>query len=200
MLAILRLGLQDNTSDNNVRKCACLTAQFAFFSRADSGWLLLEQQVLLHDDTFSVNVSDKNVERIHADPLSRHTNIQYDPDKLFMQLQRKWQRIRRSSSASALYWLFKDADQAPTSSIITTWLRDIMAILGLPVPPGVQYSGHSLRRGGASAAHAIDVSLPRSMAWGLWIEMKMAMSNIDVSVMPTDAARLFFDNLIPEQG
>ena len=40
MSDILRFGLHDNTSDNDVRKCACLARQFAFFARADSGWLL----------------------------------------------------------------------------------------------------------------------------------------------------------------
>ena len=69
MIDILRLGLQVNTSANVARKCACLTAQFAFFARADSGWLLRAHYVLLHDDTFSVNVSAKNVERIQAAPF-----------------------------------------------------------------------------------------------------------------------------------
>ena len=75
-----------------------------------------------------------------------------------------------------------------------------MATLELPVLPGVQFTGHSLRRGGASAAHAINVSLPRIMAWGLWTDMRTAISYIDISVMPTDAAWFFFGNLIPEQG
>ena len=86
------------------------------------------------------------------------------------------------------------------SSIITTWLRDIMATLELPVLPGVQFTGHSLRRGGASVAHAINVSLPRIMARGLWSDMRTAISYIDISVMPSDAAWFFFGNLIPNQG
>ena len=77
MRDILRFELHDNTSDNDVRKCACLAAQFAFFARAESGWLLRAHHVLLHDDTFSVNVSAKTVERIQAAPFSRHTNIQH---------------------------------------------------------------------------------------------------------------------------
>ena len=145
MRDILRFGLHDNTSDNDVRKCACLAAQFAFFTRADSGWFLRAHNVLLHDDTFSVNTSAKTIERIQAAPLSRHTNTKYDPDKLFMQLQRKCHRIRIKSVASNFYWLFNNGDQAPTSSIITTCLWDILATLELPVLPGVQFTGHSLR-------------------------------------------------------
>jgi hypothetical protein len=37
MLSILIHGLQDSASSHQVLACACLTAQFAFFSRADSG-------------------------------------------------------------------------------------------------------------------------------------------------------------------
>ena len=75
-----------------------------------------------------------------------------------------------------------------------------MATLELPVLPGVQFTGHSLRRGGASAAHAINVSLRRIMAWVLWTDMRTAISYIDISVMPNDVAWFFFGNLIPEQG
>jgi hypothetical protein len=38
-------GLQDTTSSHHVRLCACLTAQFDFFSRADSGINLLAEDV-----------------------------------------------------------------------------------------------------------------------------------------------------------
>jgi hypothetical protein len=40
--------------------------------------------------------------------------------------------------------------------------------LDIPTPPGVKWTGHSLRRGGASVAHAIGVSIAVIMAWGLW--------------------------------
>ena len=70
MLDILRFGLQDHSSDNNVRKCACLTAHYVFFARSGSGWLLQANQVLHQDHTCSVNVSAaKNVERTQAAPF-----------------------------------------------------------------------------------------------------------------------------------
>jgi hypothetical protein len=40
--------------------------------------------------------------------------------------------------------------------------------LDTPTPPGVECGGHFLRQGGASAAHAIGVSIAVIMAWGLW--------------------------------
>ncbi len=40
MLTIVMYGLRPNASKYQIRVCACLAAQFAFFSRADSGVLL----------------------------------------------------------------------------------------------------------------------------------------------------------------
>jgi hypothetical protein len=40
MLTIVMYGLRPNASKHNIRVCACLAAQFASFSRADSGVLL----------------------------------------------------------------------------------------------------------------------------------------------------------------
>ena len=37
MLTIVMYGLRPNASKHQIRVCACLVAQFAFFSRADSG-------------------------------------------------------------------------------------------------------------------------------------------------------------------
>jgi hypothetical protein len=50
--------------------CACLAAQFAFFSRADSGVLLTDINVQGTSSTFSINQSAKNVARIQAAPSS----------------------------------------------------------------------------------------------------------------------------------
>ncbi len=95
------------------------------------------------------------------------------------------------------YWLFHD-EQPATAQIITTWLREIMEVLDLHTPPGVSYTGHSLRRGGASAAHAINVSTPRIIAWGLWRDFNTAISYIDVNVQQDKAAYIFFSNLLPQ--
>jgi len=39
--------------------------------------------------------------------------------------------------------------------------------LNIPIPTGVKRTGHSLRRGDASAAHAIGASITVIMAWEL---------------------------------
>jgi len=197
MLSILTHGLLDTTSSHHVRVCACLTAQFAFFSRADSGINLLAEDVDIFNDTFSINVKAKNIERSQAAPLSRVTSATHDPQRLFQQLQFKWKRLRCHHINKRPYWLFHD-EQPATAQIITTWLREIMEVLDLHTPPGVSYTGHSLRRGGASAAHAINVSTPRIIAWGLWRDFNTAISYIDVNVQQDKAAYIFFSNLLAQ--
>jgi hypothetical protein len=202
MLAILTFGLLEDTADVHVRECACLAAQFAFFSRADSGCLLLVKDVLVHGDTFSINASAKNIGRIQAAPLSRLTSTaaRHDPGRLFQRLQEKWKLIRQHTHQEALYWLF-DGEALPSSpTVISTWLSRIMKTLDIPIPPGVSYTGHSLRRGGASAAHAINVSLPMIVHWGLWKDASTALSYIDVTIQPDEGAFVFFSNLLPRTG
>jgi hypothetical protein len=70
-------------------------AQFAFFSRADSGIHLLADDVDIYGDTFSINVKANNFERTQAAPLSRFTSPTHKPHRLFQQLQSKRQRLRR---------------------------------------------------------------------------------------------------------
>jgi len=64
-------------------------------------------------------------------------------------------------------WFFNH-DPAPfpkNSGIITKWMMLLLVELDIPTPPGVEWTGHSLRRGGATAAHAIGVSIAVIMAW-----------------------------------
>jgi hypothetical protein len=127
----------------------------------------------------------------------------------FQQLQKKWKHLRGHNinkspgSCQACHnvllshWLFHD-EQPATAHVITTRLREIMASLDLQTPPGVSYTGHSLRRGGASVAHAINVSSPRIIAWGLCRDFNTAISYIDVNVQQDQAAYIFFFNVLAQ--
>ena len=73
-----------------------------------------------------------------------------------------------------------------------------MLALDLHTPPGVSYTGHSLCRGGASAAHSINVSTPRIIAWGLWRDFNTVITYIDVNVQQDGAAYIFLSNLLAQ--
>ncbi len=102
------------------------------------------------------------------------------------------------SSKHGLYWSL--ADDSPScfkvSGIVTECLLPLLVELELPTLPAVQ-SGHSLRRGGASAAHAIGASSAVIMAWDLWKSLASALLYIDVVVQPSSEALFFFGHLLP---
>ena len=72
-----------------------------------------------------------------------------------------------------------------------------MVGLNIPTSPGVKWTGHSLRRGGASPAHAIGASIAVIMTWGLWKSLASALLYIDVAVRPSSEALFFFGHLLP---
>ena len=87
MFAIVQFGLRPDDSKHHIRVCVCLTAQFVFFSRADSGVLLTTITAHVSDSTFPINQSTKNVARNQAAPSSRVSSVQDDPHKCFNKLQ-----------------------------------------------------------------------------------------------------------------
>ena len=95
ILTIVMYGLRPSASKHQIRVCACLAAQFAFFSRADSGVLLTAINAQVSNTTLSVNQAAKNVARNQAAPSSRVSSAQDDPDNSFKKLQ-----LQRSSSWS----------------------------------------------------------------------------------------------------
>ncbi len=68
--------------------------------------------------------------------------------------------------------------------------------LDIPTPPGVKWTGHSFRRGGASATHTIGVSIAVIMTWGLWKSLASALLYIDISVRRSAEALFFFGHLL----
>jgi hypothetical protein len=87
------------------------------------------------------------------------SSAQVDLDNCFNKLQLRWTMLRNHRDTD-LYWFFEDdpAFLSKNSGIITEWLL-LLVELDIPTPSGVKWTGHSLRRGGASAAHAIGVSI-----------------------------------------
>ena len=107
MFVIVQFGLRPDASKHHIRVCACLTAQFAFFSRADSGVLLTDINAQVSASTFSVNQSVKNVERNQAAPSSRVSSAQDDPLNCFNKLQLRWKNLSAHRDTD-LYWSLED--------------------------------------------------------------------------------------------
>jgi hypothetical protein len=111
MFAIVQFGLRPDASKHHIRVCACLAAQFAFFSRADSGVLLTAINAQATSSTFSINQSAKNVARNQAAPSSRVFSAQDDPGNCFNKLQLRWKTLCAHRDTD-LYWSL--ADDSPS--------------------------------------------------------------------------------------
>jgi hypothetical protein len=118
--------------------------------------------------------------------------------------------IEKRSAGSGLRLCVKDhllqadvllASQGDNSrirwSLSQEWLLLLLLGLKIPTPPGVKWTGHSLRRGVASTAHAIGASSAVIMAWGLWKSRASALLHMDVVVRPSSEPLFFFGHLLP---
>jgi hypothetical protein len=146
---------------------ACLTVPFVFFSRADSDDLLTVINDQVSDSTLSINQSAKNVVHNQVASSSRVSSAQDDPDNCFNKLHLCWKTLCDHRDTD-LYWFFDDdpASLHKNSGIITEWLLLLLVELDMSTPPGVKWTGHSLRRGDTSVTHTIGVSIVVIMVWG----------------------------------
>jgi hypothetical protein len=103
MFTIVLYGLRPNASKHHIRVCACLAAQYAFFSRADSGVLLTVINAQVSDSTLSITgQAAKNVARNQAAPSSRVSSAQDDPDNCFNKLRWKMHNASQPSRHRSL--------------------------------------------------------------------------------------------------
>ena len=104
---IVQLGLRPDVSNHHIRVCVCLSAQFDFFNRADSGVLLSAINVQVSDSTFSINQSANNVARNQGAPSSRVSSTQDDPHNCCNKIQLRW-KILPILTRTFVYWSLDD--------------------------------------------------------------------------------------------
>ena len=79
------------------------------------------------------------------------------------------------------------------------WLREALAHLKARPPPGFKWTGHSLRKGAASAAAAVGVSLLVIAFFGVWSPTSSTLAHhyVDPTMTACPAAWFFFGWLTP---
>ena len=108
-----------------------------------------------------------------------------------------WEALRGASSASCYFAFPHEQRSTWEPSAVDGWLGSILGHLGESPPEGETWSGHSLRKGAASGAGAIDVALFRICFMGGWSVRGGAVHDyIDATCPDTPAARRFFGWLL----
>ncbi len=115
----------------------------------------------------------------------------------FEELLRMWEELRGETSAPCYFSFGHERRTAITESHVDGWLTAILEHLHEEPPAGEAWSGHSLRKGAASGAGAIDVALFRICYMGGWSVRGAAVHDyIDATCPDTAAARRFFGWLL----
>jgi integrase len=204
--AIFRIAayaMRTNISDLDLRACAAVIHQFLFTERADSvSFIRLDDYVwqpdgsLFFTENWRKGDASGIVRDLHVPPLvSSHGS---DP----LLVLRLW-HDRQSSClpASALLFQlrgkpFTAAQFKSPSGLLTGWLRHACACAQIPSPAAGAWSSHALRRGSATAALSIAVTMAMVMAWGGWKTITSVMQYVDPLVRPTDEDRVLFSHLL----
>ena len=109
------------------------------------------------------------------------------------ELVAKWDEVASAGPLHKSYFNLPGERCAYPPGQIDTWLRLVLDHLGEQPPAGEAWSGHSLRKGAASGAAAIDVALFRICFMGGWSIKSAAVHDyIDATCPPSAAARRFF--------
>lgn len=171
---------------------------FCFFARGATGAKLLASHVRRSDGGIHISLHHEKGKR--KKKRARMLTLPAGAIPVLERLLAKWEHFRGPLDGKRSYYLLPGESRvgAFPESQIDTWLRQVLAHLGLSPPDGELWSGHSLRKGAASASAAIGVALDRICWCGGWsIRGKAVHDYIDPTCPHSAAAVMFFGWLRP---
>lgn len=155
---------------NKLRILVLFWFSFIFFSRADSAFGVYRADVAINQNF--ITFTEARFKRKRTEQLKtrvRTANCTACPT--FLQAFQHYLLLRDSKwheqmSSSLLLWQLP-GEAEPKAGVLRSSLRMATSFWPALVPPQL-YSGHSLRRGAASAVLAVGVPLERICWWGGW--------------------------------
>lgn len=200
---IMKLGIT-TSSPATLRAAAAVTLAYLFFARADTAALAVDGRLRVDAHGLHFSEDAKNLPRLAPTtltvpwPASAEATLHSPHHLIWRYLQMRecaWAASSTAPPPGASIWQLPGEPKHPASAV-GIWLGDLLTELDVSPPPGVKYTGHSLRGGAASAALAIGVSLPAICRWGIWNALTSVMLYLDPLVPACDAAKLFFGHLL----
>lgn len=174
------------------RAAVAVILTFSFFARGGTGSQLLSDHVRRSVAGTTITLAHEKGYATAA--RARTITLPAGAIKGLDDLLIKWESFRGPIVQRACYYaLPSDNRRTFPASAIDTWTAEALAHLDVQPPAGDLWSGHSLRKGAASGAAAIDVALHRICHMGGWRDQRGAvLSYIDPTCPSSDAARRFF--------
>ena len=180
-----------------LRACVAVITAYVFFNRGECGALVLSEDLyvddthitlLLRNEKGKKGVRTKTVRQIHAANLLR-----------VAELLRAYCKGSAPRGRFKRRWALSPSDDtAPwTATTVGDWLELAYQSCDLSPPGGFSWLSHSLRKGAASAAHAILVPLTTIRFMGGWATTSNVLEAkyIDYAMRASPAAFLFFGHL-----
>lgn len=164
---------------------------FSFFARGATGVSLQCRDVRRSAAGVTITLRSEKGKDAHAQ--ARTLTLPPGAFPELTELLDRWEFVRGYTSDTHSFYSLRGERRTWPSTQVDTWLRECLAHLSVAPPAGERWSGHSLRKGAASGAAAIDVSLSKICWCGGWsIQSRAVHDYIDPTCPATPACRLFF--------
>jgi hypothetical protein len=178
------------------RAAVAVVLSFVLFVRGATGAALCAEHVRRSDAGLTVSLDHEKGKRVEG--TARTLTIPPSAIPGLEALLSRWESLRGDVPDGRCYFAFRHERAAFPSSQIDAWLQLVLSHLGVQPPDGEAWSGHSLRKGAASGAAALDVALHRICYVGGWsIKSRAVFDYIDATCPLTPACRRFFGWLKP---
>lgn len=190
--AILCLGL--STPDMaTLRLTTCVVLQFAFFARSDTGAQAQWGDVRL--DAFGLHWRERTKTLARTEPATLTVPPSASVSPSILDLFQRYRDTIGPRSPDSPLWMLPSECRQPRPASVEHWLQAALGILHITPPPGVSWSSHSLRSGGATAALSIGADVATIARWGLWKDLGSLQVYLDPLVGPSSEALAFFGHL-----
>ena len=194
------LHLADHVLASTIRAAVATVFTFCFFARGATGAALLSEHVRRGPQgelLITLEHEKGKAKRARVRLLTIPAGSVPGLDELLA----KWEAFRGPACVGDSYYaLPSDRSRRVrfASSQIDGWLQLVLLRFGISPPAGETWSGHSLRKGAASAASAVGVALDRICWCGGWsIHGSVVHDYIDPTCPSDVAAYRFFGWLLP---
>jgi hypothetical protein len=168
---------------------------FVFFARGGSGAALRAGDVRPSDAGLQVTLGKEKTR--YSEAVSRVVTLDWERIPGLRELLLRWEAVRGEVKASASYYALPGQSSFPSTQV-DAWVKLTLDHVGATPPRGETWSGHSLRKGAASAANAIGVSLAKICHVGGWsVKASTVHDYIDPTCPSSDAARRYFGWMLP---
>jgi hypothetical protein len=190
----------------HIRTLVASALCFATMARSDTDLHLQRTDVEITESTIFIRLRKAKGKAVSA--LQRRLSIPLNAISGLADIIRHWQQIQLNSYTAARRTLPQDlsfwrlasdtASWTSSSAVLDSWLQAACHFLHEQAPLGDKWLSHSFRKGAASAAHAVQVSLINICWHGGWAT-KSAAVHLYITPVPADAAAYrFFGWLRPQ--